>query len=277
MNLTDSLVTLSCAASVAAVILALLAYLAVRGTADDLTVVKGGQLLRDETEIIRGGMDSHCRGIRLELVHLIAKFQEAIFSAFGGLREGIESQVKYFSGRLDSGVLSIDQKTDGIASKLTTDMEKMRSDAITNRDNLRTLLEQKLDQNLAGHAEAAKSLKDELSGNFDRLGARGHRSLWESSLGQNERLGSVTTALVSLSERLEKAQEGLRNAVDGRLETIRTDNAAKLEQMRATVEEKLHDTLEQRLASSFKVVSEQLEQRFPELVNIPNYATPTDH
>jgi DNA recombination protein RmuC len=46
------------------------------------------------------------------------------------------------------------------------------------------------------------------------------------------------------------------------LETIRTDNAAKLEQMRATVEEKLHDTLEQRLTSSFKVVNDQLEQVF---------------
>src|SRR5258708_1325200 len=273
MNLTDSLLTVSCAASFAAGIFALLAYLAGRRTADDLTVVKAGQLLRDETEIIRGAMDSHSRGIRLELVHLIPKFQEAIFSAFGGLREGIESQVKYFSGRLDSGVLSIDQKTDGIASKLTTDMEKMRSDAITNRDNLRTLLEQKLDQNLAGHAEAAKSLKDELSGNFDRLGARVHESLGESSRVQNEPLGSVTTALASLSERLERAQEGLRNAVEGRLETIRTDNAAKLEQMRATVEEKLHDTLEQRLTSSFKVVSDQLEQVFRGLGEMQNLAT----
>jgi DNA recombination protein RmuC len=70
----------------------------------------------------------------------------------------------------------------------------------------------------------------------------------------------VTTAIVSLSEKLERAQEGLRTAVDSRLETIRTDNAAKLEQMRATVEEKLHGTLEQRLTNSFKVVSDQLEQ-----------------
>jgi DNA recombination protein RmuC len=87
-----------------------------------------------------------------------------------------------------------------------------------------------------------------------------NQSLGESSQVQNERLGSVTTAIVSLSEKLERAQEGLRTAVDSRLETIRTDNAAKLEQMRATVEEKLHDTLEQRLTNSFKVVSDQLEQ-----------------
>src|SRR5258708_35997784 len=126
MNLTDSLLTLSCAASFAAGIFALLAYLAGRRTADDLTVVKAGQLLRDETEIIRGAMDSHSRGIRLELVHLIAKFQEAIFSAFGGVPEGIERQVKYFSVRLDSGGRSSDQRTDGLASNVTSNMERMR-------------------------------------------------------------------------------------------------------------------------------------------------------
>ena len=37
------------------------------------------------------------------------------------------------------------------------------------------------------------------------------------------------------------------------------DNAAKLEQMRQTVDEKLHATLEQRLSESFRQVSERLE------------------
>ena len=40
---------------------------------------------------------------------------------------------------------------------------------------------------------------------------------------------------------------------------IQEDNARKLEQMRATVDEKLHDTLEKRLGESFKLVSERLE------------------
>ena len=44
--------------------------------------------------------------------------------------------------------------------------------------------------------------------------------------------------------------------------TDASDNAEKLEQMRLTVDEKMHNTLEQRLGASFKVVSEQLEQVF---------------
>jgi len=41
---------------------------------------------------------------------------------------------------------------------------------------------------------------------------------------------------------------------------MRTDNAAKLEQMRAIVDERLQATLEKRLGESFRLVSERLEQ-----------------
>ena len=59
----------------------------------------------------------------------------------------------------------------------------------------------------------------------------------------------------SNESRLDKLREG----VDARLRLIQEDNAKKLEQMRATVDEKLHDTLEKRLGESFKLVSERLE------------------
>ncbi len=53
--------------------------------------------------------------------------------------------------------------------------------------------------------------------------------------------------------------ETLRGAVEQSLERIQQDNSARLEQMRLTVDEKLHATLEQRLSESFKQVSERLE------------------
>jgi DNA recombination protein RmuC len=53
--------------------------------------------------------------------------------------------------------------------------------------------------------------------------------------------------------------ETLRGAVEQRLERIQQDNSAKLEQMRQTVDEKLHATLEKRLSESFRQVSERLE------------------
>ena len=52
----------------------------------------------------------------------------------------------------------------------------------------------------------------------------------------------------------------VRQAVESRLAAIQQDNEKKLEQIRATVDEKLHATLEQRLGESFRLVAERLEQ-----------------
>jgi len=71
---------------------------------------------------------------------------------------------------------------------------------------------------------------------------------------------NVTTQLAS-GTGVQNAQfEALRGAVEQRLDKIQKDNAEKLEQMRKTVDDKLHETLDKRLSDSFKVVSERLEQ-----------------
>jgi DNA recombination protein RmuC len=63
-----------------------------------------------------------------------------------------------------------------------------------------------------------------------------------------------------LTQSFDARVEQLRLTVESRLGAIQTENAAKLEEMRKTVDEKLHATLEQRLGESFKLVSERLEQ-----------------
>ncbi len=52
----------------------------------------------------------------------------------------------------------------------------------------------------------------------------------------------------------------MRDALQQGLDTLRRENAEKLEQMRQTVDEKLNDTLNKRLNESFSAVSERLEQ-----------------
>jgi DNA recombination protein RmuC len=52
----------------------------------------------------------------------------------------------------------------------------------------------------------------------------------------------------------------VRGTLDVRLQALQQGNDARLEQMRATVEEKLQTTLETRLGESFRLVSERLEQ-----------------
>ena len=72
-------------------------------------------------------------------------------------------------------------------------------------------------------------------------------------------LHNVTTQLSQNANTQQGQFETLRSAVEQRLDRIQQDSAARLEQMRHTVDEKLQTTLEQRLSSSFKQVSERLE------------------
>ncbi|MEZ0536867.1 DNA recombination protein RmuC [Caldicellulosiruptoraceae bacterium PP1] len=64
----------------------------------------------------------------------------------------------------------------------------------------------------------------------------------------------------TLTKTNEEKVDKLRETVEERLAKIQEDNNKKLEEMRKTVDDKLHVTLEQRLGDSFKLVSERLEQ-----------------
>ena len=77
---------------------------------------------------------------------------------------------------------------------------------------------------------------------------------------QSAQLEAFGQQLGVLTEKNEQRMEAVKGAVEQRLDAIRIENASKLEQMRATVDEKLQSTLEQRLGQSFRLVSERLEQ-----------------
>ncbi|WP_245625100.1 DNA recombination protein RmuC [Paenibacillus stellifer] len=93
----------------------------------------------------------------------------------------------------------------------------------------------------------------------------------------NETLSSKVADLSALlksdmkhnEERIDK----LRERVEDQLRLLREDNRGQLEQMRATVDEKLQNTLETRLGESFKLVSERLEQVHKGLGEMQSLAT----
>lgn len=98
-------------------------------------------------------------------------------------------------------------------------------------------------------AQSANLLAQALSTQVGQFGA-----------SQAERLEAFARELNRFSLGLDERFERLKIAVEGRLTAMQADNAAKLEEMRRTVDEKLHATLEQRLGHSFKLVSDRLEQ-----------------
>ncbi|MBI3369577.1 MAG: DNA recombination protein RmuC [Burkholderiales bacterium] len=87
---------------------------------------------------------------------------------------------------------------------------------------------------------------------------------------QNEQIDSFRTQLATMQQAVSQSLEAvslrladqlrtLTESNERRLASLQEGNEKKLEQMRVTVDEKLHATLEQRLGESFKQVAERLE------------------
>src|SRR3954465_14153804 len=105
-----------------------------------------------------------------------------------------------------------------------------------------------LERNRVDAAAQARAQREELQKTLAGMGTL-----------QKQQLDSFGAQITRLVESGEKKADELRTAVEHRLSQLQTDNAAKLEEMRRTVDEKLQSTLDKRLSESFKQVSERLE------------------
>ena len=90
----------------------------------------------------------------------------------------------------------------------------------------------------------------------------GLRTAQAEKLAEGFRQVAATVQEALRASRSEQAaQLGLvQQQVQQRLDAIQVSNEAKLEQMRRTVDEKLHEALEKRLGESFNLVVQRLEQ-----------------
>lgn len=116
------------------------------------------------------------------------------------------------------------------------------------------------------------SLKEKTAELSRSLGSEFERSRRESTEGQHNMRIETSARLAEMSEKIEqirvnnleqnaKQSKALTEAVD----RMRESNEKKLEEMRVTVDEKLTSTLTQRLDSSFKTVSDRLENVYKSL------------
>jgi len=114
--------------------------------------------------------------------------------------------------------------------------------------------------------------REELSANFVRFGEAVQKRMVEIATLQKGQLDGFTQQMGTLTASNEQRLDKLRETLEVRLKWLQEDNARKLDQMRATVDEKLHETLEKRLGDSFKQVSGQLEQVHKGLGEMQNLA-----
>ncbi|MGI6670358.1 MAG: DNA recombination protein RmuC [Christensenellales bacterium] len=104
--------------------------------------------------------------------------------------------------------------------------------------------------------EALRDAQMNSAARVDALGAR----FDQHASGQEERLRHVTDVLNQRLSANDLKLERMRETLFGTLSDIRKDTGLKLDEMRKTVDENLHTTLNKRLGESFSLVNERLEQ-----------------
>jgi DNA recombination protein RmuC len=242
------------------------------------------KLLREEVSTSFGTLASSVTGS----ITALAQTERALLEGFGerlnemkadattratAFREEVQETFRNIADRTSTALTHLSNsqsdKLDGVTKQVgaLTEGNERRQEVL--RENVEArLIELKSDAALNG-----KALREEIVGSLKTLGevlAKGVEQLTET---QKERLNQFSLAIDTLTKRNNEQQDALRISVETRLEILRTDNAEKLEQMRLTVDEKLHNTLEQRLGASFKVVSDQLEQVFRGVGEMQSLAT----
>lgn len=121
--------------------------------------------------------------------------------------------------------------------------------------------------------ESIKDFKQELTSILKDLKEDSSKNLKDSS-------ESLTSHVRDLSKSQQNQLSSFGDALKGfgdnnykQLKSLQESNEKKLEEMRVTVDEKLQSTLEKRLDSSFKQVSERLEKVHAGLGEMQNLAT----
>lgn len=163
---------------------------------------------------------------RKELREVSSENRQETQASFKGLQDSLLNQL---TENLNLQKNELTRFSDSL-QKLS---EKLQDDAKENRTELQASLksfEDSFDTNLKGFSELLRN-------HFSDLNKQ-----------QNEANEQARKAIVEIRETIEK-----------QLEAIRSDNEKQLGEMRQTVDEKLHSTLEKRLGESFKIVSERLE------------------
>lgn len=127
-------------------------------------------------------------------------------------------------------------------------------------DSLSAAQEQRIDgfgRNLTDLGTRTDQRLDVLRDTLSEDARKGRQEAGESQQRFADALGQ---RINELTQRNEQRIGEMRATLEQQLRALQDDNAQKLEKMRETVDEKLQSTLNARLDSSFKLVSERLEQ-----------------
>ena len=231
--------------------------------------------------------------LRLDAVEQTSRATLQAAAKNEGALDGVAQQIRGFAQTTGSGLETVRHSIDGklaqaqveagaarnelngaltaFRTELTTAVGVLALESVKSRESLldsarvfETRIQERFETLTGATRQTLDSLKADINSQLgvmscalkDQLEGNSHQIKNQFSALQE----SVSLQLAGLVQGSQQNAEQLRVALNERLAAIQLDNTTKLEEMRRTVDEKLHATLEQRLGESFKLVSERLEQ-----------------
>jgi DNA recombination protein RmuC len=187
-----------------------------------------------------------------------------------GALDGMANQLQGFTQATSHSLEAVRQAVDEKLAQAVAESRTGRTELLAAFAAFEAQLAQRLDGAGRGPESGAEQLSHRAhrhTGHDVRCAARPARRQRQpdpqpvhGAAGVKNQFSSAATRSSAGAGHSQQNAEQLRTALNERLAAIQADNATKLEEMRRTVDEKLHATLEQRLGESFKLVSDRLEQ-----------------
>lgn len=139
----------------------------------------------------------------------------------------------------DSKIKALEQKTDHLSKAIGDEFSRSRME----------------------NANSNKNLREDINKSIDDMALR----IDNMNKANYEHREKVNEILINMQDKNAEQSARQNRVLESSITKIQESNEKKLEEMRLTVDEKLNATLTTRLDSSFKTVSEQLENLYKSL------------
>jgi len=262
--------------------------------------------LREEVANRIQAMDDSIRGTltghgQLQQTHFtgmgtqMRELSEATRSASESLRSTIDSRIKDLQDSNDRKLIEIrtqvaeglkaggdsvtatltqmGQAQQALLSELSGQVKALTDSNQTTLDRIRITLDSRIRELQEGNDKKLADIRVEVNAGLKAASDSVSTVLQETGATQREKFDGMTQQLKELATSNQESLDAVRTALAARVKEMQDSNEKKLEEMRRTVDEKLHDTLEKRLGDSFKLVSDRLESVHRGLGEMQNLAS----
>jgi DNA recombination protein RmuC len=150
--------------------------------------------------------------------------------------------------------------------------EKKLSEQKNKFEGFEKLFRDEIARNRDDSSNQSRQNREELSNNIKDLRDNLSNSVKDSNSSIATYIKDLSTLQSQQLENFAKNLQQMSSIIEVNIKNLQADNNKQLEQMRVTVDEKLQSTLENRIALSFKEVSDRLEQVHKGLGEMQNLA-----